>query len=515
MSVTNLRKLEQRFLTDNKLTADEAKQLIDSTKDLGGVSAGEKAELKSVLSRYADKLEPAAKSMIETFLGGAAPTGPTTPTNPNPPTPPANAAVIRTVVGTDPSSFADDQVFLGRDGTLHGDANVPAYTRSYDSTKEGPLRFRHGSDVPPSSVVPAADLAAAQKNTPGQALDAAAAVFGAKVDGFEKMANSKDFFNADADYWWGKCHAWTWSSLSTEIDKLVDVPGPVGQRGLWAGGQFISRADLGNWMMATADQISVNDGNQLFKQDLSAMDLLKGTTQFLMNNGGGVVADVFNDKKKGHQEVWNQPFVASDVTTKTLDATTSAALLELAKKDGITGGTQVKEVTIVGTYGVEQSDDYEGDPGRTSKTWNTYSVCDANGKVLTAYMADDAKLASLAVPTKSTDDLPDYFWKPTLGAITDTLAGKPNNTVNWNANGKEFSFFVQTILKKGVPATTRTAFEADFARLPAGNASATAVADLAKKYPGVANAYSPTQWKSVFAARGLDAKTFGAAWPTT
>ena len=134
----------------------------------------------------------------------------------------------------------------------------------------------------------------------------------------------------------------------TRAEKLVDVPGPVGERGLWAGGQFISRADLGNWMMAVADQISVQRGNQLFKTDLSALDLLKGTTQFLMNNGGGVVADVLNDKKKGHKEVWNLPFISSDVTNKAMDAPTTAAILDLANKDHLTGGVAVKEVTIVG-----------------------------------------------------------------------------------------------------------------------------------------------------------------------
>jgi hypothetical protein len=509
MSVTNLRKLEQRFLVDQRISADEAKQLLDSTKDFGGVSSGEKAELKAMLTRYADKLEPAAKTLIEKFLGGADSSLVVGPG----PTPPANAEVIRGVTGSNKASFDDDQVFLGRDGTLHGESNVPAYTRSYDSIKEGPLRTRHGSDVPASTVLKPEDLAALKKNTPGQALDAAAKVFGAKVDGFDAMANSKDFYNPDADYWWGKCHAWTWSSLSTEIDKLVDVPGPVGERGLWVGGQFLSRADLGNWMMATADQVSVNDGNELFDTDLSATDLLKGTNQYLMNNGGGVVADVFNDKKKGHKEVWNQPFVGSDLTSKSLGADVAKGLLDQATKDGITGGTLVKQVTIVGTYAVEQSDDHEGDPGHTSKTWNMYAVTDANGKVLTAYMADDDKLKTLTnLPTKSTDDVPDYFWKPTLGAINDTLAGRPNNTVNWNAHGKEFSFFVQTVLKKGVPATTRKAFEADFAALPAGAVDAAKVAELVKKYPGVANGYSPDQWKAAFTARGLDAKTFGAAW---
>lgn len=505
MSVTNLRRLEQRFLQDKKITADEAKSLVDSMSDYGAVSKSEKAELKKILDRNTDKLDPQARSMLEKALGV---------TTPPAPAPAAGSDVIRSVEGSMKLAFGDDTVFLGRDGTVHGDANVSSYTRSYDATKEGPLRFRHGSQPPASSVLTAEEAAAVKKNTPGQALDAAAKIFGASVDGFETMANSKDFYNEDADFWWGKCHAWTWSSLSEEVNRMVDVAGPEGQRGLWIGGQFMSRADLGNWMMGVADEIAINDSNQLFDSNITALDLLKGTTQFLMNNGGGMVSDIFNDKKKGHKEVWNQPFVSSDVTTKSLPKDdTSKQILELAKADGLAGGVEVKQVTVVGSYGNERSDDYEGDPNRSSKTWNMFAVCDGNGKVLTAYMSDDEKLKGVTgLPYAHTDDLPDYIWKPTLRAISDTLAGRPNRTVDNDAHGKEFKFFLQTVLQKGVPATTRTAFESAMAALPAGNVDANAVTELVRKYPGVANGYSPEQWARAFASRGLDAKAFGAAW---
>ncbi len=505
MTVSNLRSLEQRFLQDRKISADEAKKLVDSTKDWGGVSKAEKKELTAMLARNADKLDPGAKELIQKFLGIG--------DLPQPP-PPASSDVIRSVEGSTKLAFGDDTVFLGRDGTVHGEANVPAYTRGYDATKEGPLRFRHGSEVPASSVLTPAELDAAKKSSPGKALDEAAKVFGARVEGFEKMANSKDFYNPEADFWWGKCHAWAWSSLSNEIDKRVDVAGPDGQKGLWVGGQFLSRADLGNWMMAVADEISVADGSQLFDSNLTALDMLKGTTQFLMNNGGGMVSDVFNDKKKGHKEVWNQPFVSSDVTTRALPADeASKKILELAKKDGQAGGTQVKQVTVVGTYGVEATDDHEGDGTTSSKTWNMYAVCDGNGKVLTAYMADDEKLKGLAgLPTTYTDDLPDYIWKPTMRALTDTLAGKTNSVVENDRHAAEFKFFVSTVLMKGVPATTRAAFEKELAALPSGAVDSGKAQALAQKYGGVANAYSPEQWKRAFGDRGLEAKAFGATW---
>ena len=71
---------------------------------------------------------------------------------------------------------------------------------------------------------------------------------------------------------------------------------------------------------------------------------------------------------------------------------------------------------------------------------------------------------------------------------------------------------INTVLESGVPATTRTAFENDFAALGAGNVSPDKARTLAQKYPNVANAYSPDQWKRLFQDKGLDAKTFGAVW---
>ncbi len=273
----------------------------------------------------------------------------------------------------------------------------------------------------------------------------------------------------------------------------------------------MSRADLGNWMMAVSDNISIDSPNTMFKSDLSALDLMKGTNQFMMNNGGGVISDIFNDKKHGHKEVWNQPFVGADMTTTTLSGDAQKAVLDLAKKDGFTG-VSVKEVKITGRYGVEQGDDYEGDPGRSEKNWNMYAVTDGNGKVLTAYMADDDKLKDAAVPDKYSDEVPDYLWKPKLDAIDDVLAGKTNYTVEGDGLAKEFKFFVGTVLPKAVPGTVRNGFENDFKALPAGNVDAGRAKELAAKYPGVANAYSPEQWKANFGARGLDAKQFGAAW---
>lgn len=504
MSVRNLRNLEQRFLTDHKLSADEAKKLVDSTHDWFGVSKAEKNELKAILQRYQDKLEPAARQVIEDFLGIAPSRDEVNP---------ASGQAVRTLPGPNPSSFDDDVVFFGADGRLSGESGVPAYTRSYDATKEGPLRQRHGSEAPASQVLSASEQSQVRSQTPGQALDAAAKVFGVSVDGFDKLANSKDFFNPDADYWWGKCHAWTWSSLDKRIDALVDVGGPEGEKGVWIGGQWLSRADLGNWMMAVSDTISLHDPQEMFDSSITAADLVKGTTQFMMNNGGGAVLDIFNDQKHGHREVWNQPFVAADLQTTSVSGDAAAQLIALAKKDGVQGGVAVKQVNITGTYGVEISDDHEGAPGRSEKNWNLYAVVDANGKMLTAYMADDEKLKGISgLPTTTTDESPEYFWRPKLQAIDDVLAGRRNGNVEGDAHGREFKFFVGTVLTRGVPGPMRAAFERELAALPAGRIDAEKAAELAKRYAQVANAYSPAQWASAFGARGLEAKAFGAAW---
>lgn len=494
MTVGNIRRLEQQFLeNDGKLSAAEASELIDSAEDWLGVSADERAELEAVLERDADRLEPGAKRALLRFL------------RPEREAEGRPAPPVRVVTGADPADFADDQVFFGADGTVRGETQVAAYTRGYASIQEGPLRQAHGSPAPVSSVLTAEENAAARARTPGRGLDAAAAALGARVDGFEKLAGSKDFYDPTADFWWGKCHAWAWAALDQTINGLVDVEGPQGQKGVWIAGSWVSRADLGNWMMAVADTISLADGQSLFRSGLSATDLVKGTTQFLTERGGGVVADVFNDAKKGRKEVWNQPFVAADFTARSLRGPAAEGLLAQARADGVGRGAQVKQLTIVGTFAIEQGDGHEGAPGTSSKTWQVYAVADAGGKLLTAYMADDAKLAGLAgLPTRVTDDVPEYFWKPKLGAIGDVLAGRRNPVVENDAHAAEFKFFLQAVLSRGVPGQKRAAFEAKFQALPDGPIDPPTAAALSREFHGVAYAYTPGQWRRIFESRGLE-----------
>ncbi len=511
MSVAKLNTLEKTN-HGSFSAADVANKIIKAVNDGGGVSSAEKTKLAGMLAK--DKFSPAAKTALQTFLngltgGGAAPPAPRVVAAAT-----ATGNVATTSLGSNAASFDDDSVTLGKDGDLTIDTGIEPWTRSYDSIQEGPLRKANGSPAPASTILSASALDALHKETPGAALDAAAKVFGVTVGGFQAMATSKEFYDTSAQSWEGKCHAWTWSSLSTTIDKLVDVDGPDGQKGLWIGGQWLSRADLGNWMMAVADQIAVSGNDTLFDNKMNAADLLKGTLEYMAKNGGGVIADVWNDAAHDNDhQIWNQPFIKADVTTSTVAGAAAASVLAQAKKDGVSGAV-VRLANIVGTYGVEASDDYEGAPNLTTKNWNMYVVTDASGKMLTAYMANDKKLASVTgLPTATTDDVPDYFWKPNLAAINDTLAGKSNPIVNADSHGREFTFFVQDVLEKGVSGVIRQEFEAAIKALPAGAISAAKVSELKRTYSTIANAYAPSEWQSSFGSRGLGAKDFGASWP--
>jgi hypothetical protein len=503
MTVRRILSLEAQFLADGRITAPEATALIDAARDFLTVSSAERRELTAILSRDKDRLEPGAKNSLEQFLGIGPEVSAPPPREP-----------LRLAAGANPGSFADDAVYFGRDGVVKGESGVVPYTRGYDATHEGPLRFAHGSAAPASAVLTAGEQARVRAQTPGVALDRAAKAYGARVDGFEKLANSSAFFDEGADFWWGKCHAWAWSALSSEVDRRVDVNGPEGQRGLWVGGEWLSRADLGNWMMAVGDTLSLKSDAQLFQSKLSAEDLVKGTAQFMMNNGGGVIADIYNDAAHdGEQQVWNQPFVSATLTASSLTGDAARGLLAKARAEGVSGGVTAKQVTILARYGAEQTDGYEGPSNQSTRTWNLYAVTDAAGKMVEAFMADDDRLEGVSgLPTRHTEELPDYFWKPKLAALDDVLAGKTNSLVEADPHGAEFKFFVGTVLTKGVSGSERAAFEAQVAALPPGPVSAAQGAQLRAAHPVVANAYSSEQWARVFGSRGLDARAFGAAW---
>lgn len=493
MSVRTLRTLNELFTRDDlRLAPEEAQRVVDASRDAGAVTAEERAELHTIAEHPRTTL--AAKNVIEAFLDRPA-------ANVTPP--------LSALTGNDVTSFTDDRLVLGPDGSTEGTSGVTPYTRSYDAVREGPMREAHGSPAPRSSVLSEEENDHAASQSPAAALDEMARIRGVRT-AFVALANARSAYNPEAAAWWGKCHAWAWSALSPELSARVDVGGPEGERGLWLSGQWISRADLGNFMMGVADTIAISEGPRLFKDQLTAMDLLQATAQYLLDGGGGLVADIHNDAAHGGaREVWNQPFVAADVDTHTVEGEGAAAVLALAAADG-TSGLRVKHVHVVGRYGNERSNDWEGDWGEASRSWNVYAVTDARGEVVAAYTADDPRLeGARGLPTRASHELPEYVWKPSLRAVEAAFSGTPNPEIDSDAHGREYRFFIDTVLERGVPGSMRAAFEAAIERLPPGFIHAADVRALLTDFGGVSEAYTPEQWERAFASRGLSAKAFG------
>ncbi|MDP1823457.1 MAG: hypothetical protein Q8L48_09450 [Archangium sp.] len=493
MSVRTLRTLNELYTRDDgRLEPDEAQRLVDASRDERSVTEEERTQLRLVASSPRTTL--GARNVIEAFLVAPAPATP-----------------LAVLPGTDASTFDDDRLVLGPDGSTRGASGVTPYTRSYAAVREGPMRVAHGSRPPSSTVLTGEEHESASTQPPAEALDAMARARGASLGaGFVAMANAKGAYDPTAPAWWGKCHAWAWSALSAELSARVDVGGPEGQRGLWLSGHWVSRADLGNFLMGVADTIALGEGNQLFRVPVTPTDLLQATAQFLLDGGGGVVADIHNDAVHGgDREVWNQPFVAADVDTQTLSGPGAEAVLGLARADG-KSGTTVKHVHLVGRYGNERSNDWEGPAGMASRSWNVYAVTDASGAVVAAYLADDERLeGATGLPTRASHELPEYFWKPTLRSIDAGLEGSGLRAIDADPLAKEYRFFVGTVLTRGVPGSMRAAFEAEVNALPPGFIQAKDVAALLQAYSGVSEAYSPEQWDRAFASRGLSAKAFG------
>jgi hypothetical protein len=512
-----LRQLERKALTDDRLSADEAKELVDLASAPESNQADARAYLGDLLHRKRSYFEPEAQAQVNLFLGLE-------------PRVPVSSEVARIVTGSRPDSFRDDSVFFGPDGKLSGESGIKPYVRSYNPRYQGPLRERHGSEAPAAKTLSPEQLAAKRSLSPGKALDQAARVFGVslatdvpnpfgeKVQGFEELAHSKEFFDPKAPFWWGTCDAWSWSSLSQWVNERVDVEGPEGQRGVWIGGEWMSRADLGNWLMATAFSLSIRERGVAVDNDPTAESLVKTAMQFMVNDGGGLIADVWRDSRhNGKVEVWNQPFVGAEMETETLSGKVVDDILAKAKEDEVTGGTTVKLVKLTGKFAKEIGLSHEGQPKIVNSPWNVYVVTDANGKMVKAYMADDARLNDVNVPVRTSEELPEYLWKPSLDTLFDAIGGETNPTIESDPRGQLFKFFVGTVLAKGVPGATRTAFEEKALALTAtatATVDAEALATLRRDFPNVANAYSPEQWEQAFGSRGLTAKDFGAAWAT-
>jgi hypothetical protein len=491
--------LRSAALTDKKITGEEAKGMT-AVADYGVANKNQAAQTFQQLLAT-DAVEPEARAEFQRFLSGAKP-----------------GAISGNVIAHHPGqrgTLDDNNVFITQpSGTQSVDSGLRPYTRSYASIKSGPLRHAQGSKMPASQALTASEAAIISSQTPGQALDRAAQTFRSRAGGFDQLSRTNDFYNPNAQHWEGKCHAWTWASLSDQLNTMVDVPGPEGKKGLWIAGQWLSRADLGNWLMAVADKISLNTRNEIFDSRVTAMDTLAAINTYLVPGGGGVIGDVHLDSAHGGgREVWNQPFSRATQTVSPVEGAPAQGILSLAAREGVRGAG-VSLIAIQAPYGQEVGDHYEGPPHTTTRHWNIYAVRDNQGKVVAAYTADSKKLDGIEnLPTRSCQELVEYFWKPDLSAVDAALTGRAHPVVDNDIHGSKFRFIVGTVLPRGVPATLREAFEAEVFGSNT-HYSPQAAAQLAAQYPLVANAYSPEQWRRNFAARGLSAQQFGAAWPS-
>lgn len=412
------------------------------------------------------------------------------------------------------------QAYLKKDGRVRLDTGLVPFTRSYVQATAGGLRARNGSPVPSSTILDPAQVQQLQGKSSGAALDAMAATFGVRTS-FAKVANEAPLYDLTKPWWWGLCAPWAWTSLHPKISTWVDVNGPEGSKGVWFAGQWLSRADLGNWTMATANPFVDAAMESIDAESISkpSGQGLINALQMLQKGAPGFVADIHNDALKGDHQTWNQPFFAADLDSKSLglSAPATAALLRLAEADGW-HPHGIKLVKVVGFYGNEDRtvrDAYEGPALRAELRWNIYVGVGEDGAVGWSIMAHDPRLKGIAgLPTTSSADPPDYLAQMSPEILDDAIAGRPNGFIDRQAErGAELRFYLGTLLPNAVPGHVRTAFEAKVKALPPGQVSAEAIAALAAAFPKVANAYSPTEWRTHFEARGLSAQRFGAIWP--
>jgi hypothetical protein len=486
---------------DGQLDGQEMLLLAGFFKDHRGVNAKVKAFLELVLASQA--ATPDGQQLLSQYLAGAPPNFV-----------PLKNNLYEVSQGADPSSIFDDSIRLKGEGSVSGDTNLVGHSRGYAKKADGILRFAHGSPAPAYPQVSSAqETDTLRTQGPHLALDRAAATYGLQLGqfGFKYLAE-KVHYDPAAPYWAGVCHAWSYTAADNRLNALVDVEGPQGRRGIWIFGQWISRADLGNWLMATANSLAIAD-SQTLDSFVRPENLLKGITQHVMTSGRGLRGDLFNDQEKGGYEVWNQPIYSADLSVSAVSDAVASAVLAHAAQNGpsfppLPDSPRVKLVRITARWGAEVSDSHEGPAQIATSHWNMYLVTDDQGTVVKGYMAHHlAKAGVPGLPVATSHPLPDYYAFPVHAVVDAALGNEQNALLDNSVDGPYLRFLVGTVLAHGVPDTMRSAFEAELFASSSPDAAA-----LAQKYPGIANAYSPAQWSQVFADLLGPGAAFGARW---
>jgi hypothetical protein len=489
---------------DGRIDLAEAKQLAAFLKSpTGAPQADTAARLQGLVDDASSPLAVDARGHLAAALRGERPGDPGLDT-----------PSYELKLGNNRDSVIDDDIVLKADGKVVSSTGITGHSRGYAKLADGVLRFAHGSQPPSlAGVATPEEQAALAGRGPHLALDAAAVAYGLNLSSYNfQHVAEKVHFDPSAPYWAGLCHAWTYTSLDERLNALVDVPGPAGRRGVWLFGQWVSRADLGNWLMGVSNALSIADA-VLVDPIVSPEDWLKGVTQYVVTGGRGLRADIWNDSEKGRFEIWNQPIVSADVQVSSLSAEAAANVVTYARADKsiwspLPADLGVRLVRVDAKWGSEVRDSYEGPVSLGESTWNMYVVVDAGGKMVKAYMAHHlAKANVAALPVTTSDALPDYFAYPKHDLVAAALEGRPNQLLDNALEGKFYRFFVGTVLGRGVPDATRAAFEKE-----ALGAAAPDVESLRQRFPGVANAYSREQWQRAFEAKLGPGEGFGAAW---
>ncbi len=504
-----LTRVRADVLADGVVTDDEVASLAHLAHDSSGSTSLATPTLKPLVSDHAAAFSSSAalaraRALLD--VGGGPARRPDTDT-------------VRYVAPPDNQTVRSHALYIKKDGVLAGDTGKPSYSRGWGQFNAGVLEQAHGSGVPSSSLHDLATRATLGAMTPAQRLDAALGAFGRKLPMNDFAGIARGFSRPDQPDWAGVCYAWSWAALDARLSTLVDVAGPEGGRGLWIGGQFLSRADLGNWLMALLAGLSQGAGDVMWYAP-EGEDLLKAVVGSLMDGGRGFRADIGNSYSDRDGEVWFQPFVGGQASFSSVPPSVRDDILDVAREPRRAGwggmvpgveGADVKLVRLAGRYGNEEGDAHEGAPLISEMTWAMYAVVDDEGRLQKAIMADDPRLQKIAgLPVTETNPVPRELFAPDHGIVDGILAGTPAPEVQGSVYGPALDFFVGTVLARGIPATTRRAFEAEPVLKGAGPLDHVAVESLSTRYPTIAAAFSPTEWQSRFASRGLDAAAFGA-----
>jgi hypothetical protein len=502
-AVTRL--LQDALRTDAAIDEPEALALAAFVKRLDGVNERVVAMLRAALEDGTD-LSASARAVLAAAVVGERPGDV-----------PLSNEVYEVVPGTQPFLF-DDALYLRAEGRVEGDTGLVSHSRGYAAKRDGVLFTRHGSQAPhhPASSS-LTETETVRWQGPDEALDRAAAIYGLELDawsGFAHIARDSNYYDpSDATpYWAGICQGWTHNALDNRISQLVDVGGPTGQRGVWIFGQWISRADLGNAMMGASYSLSIADSTTI-DSFVTPESLVKGLAQYVMRSGLGLRVDIWNDEHNANgtydPQIWNQPVLSAAIEVAAVPLESEAAVLEHARAHTwVPEDASVRLVRATASWGVETNDGWEGASELRESEWNTYMVTDADGRVLKGYMAHQLAAEGVhPLPVTTSDGLPDYLAVPKHELTDAALEGGTHRLLDsGHGDGARYRFLVGTVLARGIPDATRAAFEAE------ALSAAADPADLAERFPGIANAYSPEQWAEHFEPRLGSGAGFGAVW---